>query len=62
MKLNVPFYKQTTKLNCGPAALRMVLAYFDKDYSLKFLEEKSQIKEGKGVFKIQIAIAAARLG
>lgn len=62
MKLEVPFYKQTTKLNCGPAALRMILAYFGKDYELPLLEEKAKIKEGKGVFTIQIAIAAASLG
>lgn len=62
MKLEIPFYNQTTKLNCGPSALRMVLAYFDGDYSLQLLEEKAKIKEGKGVFTIQIAIAAASLG
>src|SRR3989304_1182641 len=62
MKLEVPFYNQTTKLNCGPAALRMVLAYFDKDYGLPLLEEKAKIKEGKGIFTVQIAIAAASLG
>jgi len=62
MKLEVPFYLQTADLNCGPAALRMVLAYFDKDYGLPILEEKARIKEGKGVFTLQIAIAAASLG
>jgi len=34
MRLDVPFYKQTTKFNCGPAALRMVIAYLDQDLGL----------------------------
>ena len=62
MKLNVPFYKQTTKLNCGPAALRMILTYFGKDPGIDILEKKTGIKEGKGIFTIQIATAAASLG
>ena len=62
MRLDVPFYKQTTSLNCGPVALKMVLAYFGKDEPIKLLEEKTGIEEGKGVSTIQIAIAAASLG
>lgn len=62
MKLEIPFYKQTTELNCGPVALRMILAYFDKDPGLEILEEKIGIKDGKGVSTIQIAIAASLLG
>jgi hypothetical protein len=61
MKLKVPFYKQTTELNCGPVALRMALAYLGKDEGIKILEEKTGIKEGKGISTIQIAIAAASL-
>lgn len=62
MKLNIPFYKQTTKLNCGPTALRMILSYFGEDTDIKLLEEKTGIKKGKGIFTIQIASAAAILG
>lgn len=62
MKLNVPFYKQTTTLNCGPAALRIVLAYIDKDPGIEILEQKTELKEGKGIMTIQIATAAALLG
>lgn len=62
MKLNIPFYKQTTPLNCGPSALRMVLAYFDKDPGLKILEEKIGVKKGKGVATIRLTIASASLG
>ncbi len=62
MKLKVPFYHQTTNLNCGPAALRMVVAYFDKDTGVDILEERTGIKEGKGTASIQIATAAAISG
>ena len=62
MKLEVPFYRQTTLLNCGPTALKMVLAYCGKDFPLDFLEREVGIKEGKGVMTIQMATAAAKLG
>ena len=62
MKLEIPFYKQTTELNCGPVALRMVLAYFDKDSGVEILEERTGIKDGKGVSTIQIAKVAALFG
>jgi len=62
MKLDVPFYKQTTKLNCGPAALRMVIAYFGNDPGLEVLEQRTGIKEGKGISTVQIANAAAVSG
>ena len=62
MKLRVPFFKQTTSLNCGPAALRMVLAYFGKDRRIRDLEQRAGIKKGKGISTIQIATAAASFG
>lgn len=62
MILEVPFYKQSTSLNCGPAALRMVLAYFDQVLDLEVLEKRTGIKEGKGISTIQIATAAAISG
>jgi hypothetical protein len=62
MRLAIPFFRQTSKLNCGVAALRMVLAYFGKCYEAKVLEARIGIKEGKGISTIQIEIAAASLG
>ncbi len=59
MRLNVPFYPQTTEMNCGPCALRMVLAFFGEDIPIQILEQRTGIKEGKGVMTIQIATAAA---
>jgi len=60
--LEVPFYKQTTDLNCGPTALKMVFSYFGENYDIGLIEEKVGIKEGKVVSTIQLAIAVARLG
>ena len=62
MKLNVPFYAQESELSCGPTALKMVLSFFNKNYSMKLLEEKTGIKKGKGILSIQIAIASSSLG
>ena len=62
IRLEVPFYKQTTKTNCGPVVLRMVISYLDKDIDLEILEKRTRIKEGKAVLTIQIAIASALSG
>ena len=62
MKLDIPFYKQTSLLNCGPNALRMVVSYFNEDKGIDFLEKETGIKKDKGIFTIQIATGAASLG
>ncbi len=62
MRLDVPFYKQTTALNCGPTTLKMVLSYFGKKEPIKSIEKKTEMKELKGISTIQIAIAATSLG
>lgn len=62
MRLEIPFFKQTSPQNCGPTALRMVLAYFGKDEGVDILETRTGIKKGKGSFAIQIAVAAAVSG
>lgn len=62
MKLEVPFYKQTSELNCGPTALKMVLEYLGKKEKIETLEERTDIKEGMGISTIQIATAAATSG
>jgi len=62
MRLKIPFYKQTTPFNCGPTALRMVLAYFGKYEGVEVLEARIGIMEDKGISTIQIATAAASSG
>lgn len=62
MKLEVPFYKQTTELNCGPNALKMALDFLGKSYSVEDLEKKMGIEKGKGISTIKLAIAARNFG
>jgi hypothetical protein len=62
MKLDVPFFPQTSKVNCGPMALRMALAYLDNDPGIEKVEEAVGIREGKGVSTIELALASAKLG
>lgn len=62
MRLEVPFYKQTTDLNCGPTALKMVLSFFGENLDIGLIEEKVGIEEGKIVSTIQLAIASSKLG
>jgi hypothetical protein len=62
MILNVPFQKQTSEVNCGPGALRLVVSYLDKDPGIELIEEKAGIVHGKGVSTLQLAVAAASFG
>lgn len=62
MKLEVPFYKQTTSLNCGPTALKMVFSYFGKNSDIEEIERAVGIKEGKAISTIHLAIASASFG
>ena len=62
MRLRFPFHRQTTELNCGPAALQMALEFLGKTCSIEELEELLEIKQGKGISTIKLAIAARKLG
>lgn len=62
MKLDVPFYPQTSATNCGPAALQMILAYLGDKKELSAIEQQAGIEPGKGLYTIQLALAAARFG
>ena len=62
VRLNVPFFQQTSEFNCGPCALKMVLGYFGKEYSLEFLEEQCSFEKDLAVWTTDIATAAASLG
>ena len=62
MKLEVPFYKQITNLDCGPVALHMIFSYFGENYDLDFIAEKAGVKGGKGVSTLRLAIASMSLG
>ncbi|MGV8168710.1 MAG: peptidase C39 family protein [Candidatus Nanoarchaeia archaeon] len=62
MKLDVPFFVQSTPLNCGSNALKMVFAFLGEEFDINVLDEKSGIKEGKSLYTVQLAAAAAGLG
>ena len=62
IKLDIPFYLQTTPLNCGPVALKMVLEFLGEEHSIEEIEGLVGIKEGKAVSTIRLAIAARKLG
>ncbi|HSU72699.1 MAG TPA: peptidase C39 family protein [Candidatus Binatia bacterium] len=62
MKLDVPFYQQTTNLNCGPTALKMALEFLGKTFEIEHISASCGIKEGKGVSSVRLALGAAKLG
>lgn len=64
VRLELPFFVQTTELNCGPTALRMALAHLDgaSDWDLPAIETAVGIRDGKAVSTLRLAIAVARLG
>lgn len=62
MRLEVPFYKQTSKLGCGPTALKMVFSFFGEDLDIGVIEEKAEVSKVNIVLTVQLAIASAKLG
>jgi len=62
MKLNIPFYKQKRKNECGPVALQMVLSYFGKSYSRKKLSSLIDSEKSGITWGIGLAKTSAQLG
>lgn len=63
MKIEVPFYKQEAKYDCGSTALRMVLDYLDnKSYSKEQLQNLVDSDKSGVTWTIGLAKAAAFLG
>ncbi len=60
--LEVPYFKQTTSLNCGAVALQMVLSFFGDNRDLDFLEELTGTKREKAIATLEIGTAAAKCG
>jgi len=60
-RLNVPHFKQEKWHTCGPACLRMLLAYFDVIVSEEELEEACGTTE-LGTTPIQISGGASKFG
>ncbi len=62
MKLNIPFYKQESKNDCGPTALQMVLEYLGEKYSKKKLINLVDSDKSGTTWTLGLAVAAAKLG
>ena len=60
-KKNIPFYRQTDSMDCGPTCLRMIAHYYGKKYSLATLREKSYLDK-QGVSMLGISDAAEAIG
>lgn len=56
-----PFYRQLDAMDCGPACLRMVAAYYGKQFPIQVLREKSHITR-EGVSMLGISDAAESIG
>lgn len=59
--MKFPFHKQLDKMDCGPACLRIIAAYYGKSYSLQGLREKCHISR-QGVSMLGINDAAEAIG
>lgn len=62
MKVNIPYYKQTKRLTCGPTSLRMVAAQFGKRVPPRKLKELVQQLESGMTFCEGIIVGAHKLG
>lgn len=61
MKEKFKFYRQLDYMDCGPACLKMIAAFYGREYSLDFLREISGISK-KGVSFLGLSEAAERIG
>jgi len=62
MRLNIPFYKQENKTDCGPIVLKMVLEYLGGKYSREELMDLVDSGKSGITFTIGLAKTAAELG
>ena len=62
MKLEVPFYKQESKNDCGPTALQMVLEYLGENHSREKLMNLVDSDKNGITWTIGLAKTAAQLG
>lgn len=61
MSKRFPFYAQLDAMDCGPAALRMVCAYYGREFSQAWLRDLCQIGRG-GVNLLGMSEAAEKIG
>ena len=58
MKLDVPFFAQSTPLDCGSTALRMIFAFLGKNVPIDEINKAVGIQDGKAVSTVRLAITA----
>lgn len=56
-----PFYKQSDAMDCGPACLKMIAAWYGHDYPLQYLRNACKISR-QGVTFADLIAAAEKLG
>ncbi|MAF34772.1 hypothetical protein CMO91_02915 [Candidatus Woesearchaeota archaeon] len=61
MKIDVPFFENKAN-DCGPVALQMVLAYFEKDISLEKIKQTAAVEASGVTWTLGLAKAAAEQG
>ncbi|RBL89643.1 peptidase domain-containing ABC transporter [Chitinophaga flava] len=61
MKKKYKYFRQLDFMDCGPTCLRMIAAFFGKDYSLNFLRSHSYITQS-GVSLLGLSEAAETIG
>lgn len=59
--MTFPHYRQLDTMDCGPTCVRIIAAYYGKNYSLQVLREKSHISR-EGVSMLGISDAAEAIG
>ena len=57
----VPYFAQTSPLNCGPTCLRMIAATCGPDPGIAAMEEASGIEKGKAVSTLDLVTAMGRV-
>lgn len=62
MKLEVPFFRSETDADCGPLALKMVLAFFGRDVSFEEIARRERRLDSGMVWSLGIAVAARERG
>ena len=59
--MSFPFVKQHDAMDCGPACLKMVAGFYNRNYSLDFLRKKCYITK-EGVSFLGLSEAAGKIG
>jgi ATP-binding cassette subfamily B protein len=59
--MKFPFIKQLYAMDCGPACIQMIAAYYGKNYSLKYIRDFSCITR-TGVNLLGLSEVAEKIG